>query len=221
MPNPRILLGDDHTLVLEGMRSVLAPAFDIVGVAANGHQLVSLAQDLDPDAVVLDISMPLLNGIEAGRKIKEERGATKLVFVTQNSDHAYVQAAFQVGASAYVIKQSVVTELVTALKEALSGHYFVSPSLLTNRMDVSKGINPAEFFGFELTERQREVLQLIAEGKSNKEMAGLLSISLKTIEFHKARIMDQLGMRTTAELTRYAIEHGVVGPAARRAHGVS
>lgn len=220
MSKPRILLGDDHSLVLEGMRSVLSAAFEIVGVATNGQDVVSLAEELKPDAVVLDISMPLLNGIEAGRQIKEERRSTKIIFVTQASDRAYIQAAFQIGGSAYVVKQSVASELVTAVKEALEGHYFVSESArgMLNNSAWQESTNPAELFGFDLTTRQREVLQLLAEGKSNKEIAGVLDISVKTVEFHKSRIMDGLGLRTTAELTRYAMEHGLVGGGMKRAH---
>jgi DNA-binding NarL/FixJ family response regulator len=221
MPKPRILLGDDHALILEGMRSILAPDFEIVGSAPNGRELVVLAQQLKPDAVVLDITMPILNGIEAARQIKAALRAIKLVFVTQAMDRSYIRAAFQVGASAYVSKQSVAIELVTALQQALNGNYFVSASLRESvlKHGFDAGRNPAELFGFELTPRQREILQLIAEGKSNKEIANLLGISVKTVDFHKARLADHVGVHTTAELTRYAIEHAVVGSAPVRPVG--
>jgi DNA-binding NarL/FixJ family response regulator len=212
MSRSRILLGDDHALVLEGMRSVLARDFDIVGSVANGRELVEASQQLKPDAVVLDISMPVLNGVEAARQIKTALPATKLVFVTQAMDRAYVQAAFQVGASAYVSKQSVAVELITALQQALKGTYFLSASLRETvlKHGFNENRNPAELFGFALTTRQREILQLIAEGKNNKEIANLLKISVKTVDFHKARLADHVGLHTTAELTRYAIANALV-----------
>jgi DNA-binding NarL/FixJ family response regulator len=212
MAKPRVLLGDDHSLILEGMRTVLCLNFDIVGTALNGRDLVTAAEQLSPQAVLLDISMPILNGIEAGRQIKRTAPASKLVYVTQMTDRAYVRAAFEAGASAYVVKQCVATEIRAALESALAGYYYVSPLLrkgLPNGF-VDPTVNPGELFGSALTVRQREVLQLVAEGKSNKEIASALNISGKTVEFHKAGLMDQLGLRTTAELTRYAIEQGVL-----------
>lgn len=213
MQKPRVLLGDDHELIIEGLRSLLASEFDIVGVAANGRDLVAETGRLRPDVVLLDVSMPILNGMEAARQIREIAPAVKLIFVTQKSDREYVQAAFHLGASAYVLKQSVAGEVIPAIREALAKRYYVTPSLLNGIPEalLNPTRNPAELFGAHLTGRQREVLQLIAEGKSNKEVATLLNISLKTVDFHKARIMDELGLRTTAELTRYAIEHGLAG----------
>lgn len=212
MPRPRVLLGDDHALILEGMRSILSTKFEVAGAETNGRDLVSAADRLKPDAVLLDISMPILNGIEAGRQIKQSLPTTKIIFVTQMADPAYVRAAFQVGGSAYVLKQSISTEIVTAVEQALTGYYYFSPALRSGSPQTffDPAMNPAELFGINLTTRQREVLQLIAEGKSNKEIAALLQISVKTVEFHKAGLMDHLGMRTTAELTRYAIEQGLL-----------
>jgi len=157
--------------------------------------------------------MPVLNGMEAGRQIKSIAPAVKIVFITQRSEREYVQAAFRFGASAYVLKQSVAGEVVPAIREALAGRYYVTPSLLNGIPDalLNPNRNPSELFGGTLTVRQREVLQLVAEGKSNKEIAAVLNVSLKTVDFHKARLMDELGLRTTAELTRYAMEHGMVG----------
>jgi DNA-binding NarL/FixJ family response regulator len=213
MVKPRVLLGDDHHLIVEGLRSVLARDFDVVGVASNGRELVSEAERLKPDAVLLDISMPLLNGIEAARQIKEILPASKLVFVTQASDRAYVQTAFRVGASGYVLKQSLASELVDALRDVLEGNYYITPILRKGIPEVlfRSQENPGELFGTSLTPRQREVLQLVAEGKSNKEIATELNVSVKTVEFHKGSIMEELRLHTTAELTRYAIEHGIVG----------
>jgi DNA-binding NarL/FixJ family response regulator len=213
MNKPRILICDDHALIIEGLRSILAKDFEIAGVTTNGRDVIAQTEQLQPDAVLLDVSMPVLNGVEAARRIKSLAPAVKIVFVTQRSDREYVQAAFRNGASAYILKQSVITEVIPALREALAGRYYVTPALFNGIPDalVSRNRNPSELFGGSLTARQREVLQLVAEGRSNKEIAGVLNISLKTVDFHKARIMDELGMRSTAELTRYAIEHGMVG----------
>ncbi len=211
MPRPRILLGDDHDLIIEGLRSVLTKEFDVVGVASNGRELVAETERLRPDAVVIDISMPVLNGMEAARQIKTSAPAVKLLFVTQKADREYVQAAFRAGASGYILKQSAVGDLVPALREVLSGHYYIAPSLRKSISETSTypRRNPTELFGSALTTRQREVLQLVAEGKANKEIAAVLNVSIKTVDYHKARIMDELGLRSTAELTRYAIEHGI------------
>ena len=158
--------------------------------------------------------MPILNGMEASRQIKALSPATKLLFITQIANREYVHAAFEMGASAYILKQSVAHEVVNATREALAGRYHITPQLRQGTPEAlyNPSRNPASVFGTSLTPRQREVLQLVAEGKANKEVAGALKISLKTVDFHKARIMDQLGLRTTAELTRYAVEHGIVGP---------
>jgi DNA-binding NarL/FixJ family response regulator len=212
MQKSRILIGDDHALILEGLRSILANEFDIVGVADNGRDLIKQAERLRPDAVVLDVSMPVLNGMEAARQIKGAAPDVKIVFVTQRSDREYVQAAFRNGASAYILKQSVAGEVMPAVREALAGRYYVTPALLNGIPEalVSPHRNPVDLFGGNLTTRQREVLQLVAEGKTNKQVATILNISLKTVDFHKARIMNALRLHSTAELTRYAIEHGVV-----------
>lgn len=212
MPKPRIVLGDDHSLILEGLRSVLQNDFEIAGIATNGRELVEIAERLKPDAVVLDISMPLLNGMEAARQIRKTIPATKLLFVTQKSEREYVKAALQMGASGYILKQSLVSELVPALREVLNGRFYITPDLRNGLPGIWHSTqNPSELFATELTPRQREILQLVAEGKSNKEIAALLSISIKTVDFHKAAIMDELGIRSTAELTRYALRQGISG----------
>ena len=213
MRKPRILLCDDHPLIAEGLRSLLANDFEIVGIAANGREVVTAAERMLPDVVTLDVSMPLLNGMEAARQIRKVSPSAKIIFVTQKSDREYVRAAFEAGASAYVLKQSAASEVLPAVRAALMGRYYVTPSLLSGVPEalLSGSRNPSELFGATLTPRQREVLQLVAEGKANKDIAALLQISLKTVDFHKARIMDELGLRTTAELTRYAIDHGMIG----------
>jgi DNA-binding NarL/FixJ family response regulator len=212
MKKPRLLVADDHPLILEGLARILEHQYEIVGSAGDGRLLVEEAERVRPDVVVLDIALPLLNGIEAARQINRSLPAAKLIIVTQYFDRHYIQAAFRAGASGYVVKQSAASDLLDAVREALAGHYYVSPAL---RKDLPAALlnpktNPGELFGGALTPRQREVLQLIAEGKSAKEIASALKISPKTVEFHKAGIMDQLGLRTTAELTRFAIASGIV-----------
>ena len=211
MQKPRILLGDDHALILEGLRSILHRDFEIIGTATDGRQVVAQALRLHPDAVLLDISLPLLNGVEAARQIKAAMPESKIVFISQNTNREYVRVAFGLGASAYVAKDGLPSEVVPALRAALAGRYYVSPSLLSG---IPQGFFNSDqklidFFGTSLTPRQREVLQLVSEGKSNKEIAEILKVSLKTVDFHKAKLMDELGLRTTAELTRYAVEHGI------------
>ena len=210
---PRIVLADDHGLLLEGLRSLLAREFDVVGLATNGRDAVAEAEQLDPDAVLLDVSMPGMSGMEAARQIKSRNPSVKLVIVSQKADRAYVQAALRLGASGYVLKQAATTEVQGALHEVLAGRYYVTPSL---RKDIPDALydptrNPSELFGNSLTPRQKEVLQLVAEGKMNKEIAAILKVSVKTIDFHKAAIMEELGLHSTAELTRYAIDHGITG----------
>jgi len=210
----RILLADDHLLVSEALCSILEEDYRVVGTAKNGREVVEKARELRPDVIVLDISMPELNGIEACRQLQASGSTAKVVFVTQQLDPEYVAAAFDAGAMGYVAKQSAAAELLEAVRLALLGRYYVTP-LVTPRSEqvvVSRGLrsNPVEMFGSRLTGRQREVLQLIAEGKTTKEIASTLNISVKTAEFHRGSVMDQLGLRTTAELTRYALIHGII-----------
>ena len=206
------MLGDDHVLIVESIKSVFANDFEIIGVASNGRELVSEAQRLNPDAVLLDISMPLLNGFEAAREITKLVPAAKLVFLTQTADRAYVRAAFELGASGYVLKQSLASELITAVRKVLAGGYYISPRLGIDFLELALSVqqNASEPSQGILSPRQREVLQLLAEGKSSQEIAGVLNVSVKTVEFHRVAIMQELRLRSTAELTRYAIEHGIL-----------
>lgn len=209
----RLLLADDHALMLEGLLRLLSGEFEVVGTVTNGRALLEEAKRLNPDAVVLDVSMPELNGIEAARRLSTLLPATKLIFVTQQLDPAYLHAAFAAGAMAYVAKQSAAKELVDAIRMALDDRYYVTPlveqaAAQTSPLHPAK--NPAEMFGAELTPRQREVLQLVAEGKSTKEISAALNISVKTVEFHRNNLMDELGVRTIAELTRYALSRGII-----------
>jgi DNA-binding NarL/FixJ family response regulator len=211
----RILLGDDHALLLEGLARLLETEFDIVGTALNGRVLVEMAERLSPDVVVLDIGMPELNGIEAGRKLAKLVPSAKIVYITQQFAPAYMHAAFSLGAMAYVAKQSAASELITAIHMVLRGQYYITRLAgdeATNFNNMNPARNPVEVFGARLTPRQREVLQLVAEGKSTKEISLALRISPKTVEFHRNSLMDELGMRTIAELTRYAVSQGIVSP---------
>ncbi|MGH7164339.1 MAG: response regulator [Nitrospiraceae bacterium] len=210
MTKARILLADDHTLVVEGFRKLLEPEFELVGTVEDGRALLEAAPKLQPDVVLLDISMPLLNGIDAARRLKKMMPDVKLVFVTMHADPAYVTEAFRVGATGYVLKRSAAADLLQAVRAVLNGHYYVAPlitkdvlhSLLASPAERQPGPEP-------LSPRQREVLQLVAEGHSLKEIADILKISVKTVEYHKAQIMEQLDLHTTAELTKYAIAHGL------------
>jgi DNA-binding NarL/FixJ family response regulator len=209
----RILLGDDHALFLEGLARLLENEFEIVGTVLNGRILVEMAERLNPDVVVLDIGMPELNGIEAGRKLVKLIPLIKIVYLTQQLDRAYLKAAFSIGAMGYVVKQSAANDLIKAIHMAIEGRYYVSPLAgeEAHRLtDLNPKYNPAELFGTRLTPRQREVLQMVAEGKSTKEISSALCISQKTVEFHRNSLMDELGMRTIAELTRYAVSQGIV-----------
>ncbi|MFP5277188.1 MAG: response regulator [Acidobacteriota bacterium] len=209
----RILLADDHVLMLEGLARMLSSEFEIVGAVKNGRALLEEAERLHPDVVVLDVGMPELNGIEAARRLNKAQPAIKIVFVTQQLDPAYLHAAFSAGAKAYVAKQSAGKELIQAIHLALHNHYYVTPLAGEEAAQMAQfdpRRNPAGMFGARLTPRQREVLQLVAEGKTTKQISALLNISPKTVEFHRNSLMEELGVRTTAELTRYAVSRGIV-----------
>jgi DNA-binding NarL/FixJ family response regulator len=210
MKRPRVLLADDHVLVAEGLRSLLAPHFDVVGIVSDGRELLQAAKTLDPDVVVLDISMPSLNGIEAARQLRAANSRAKVVFLTMHCEVTYAARALEAGASGFVLKHSAASELVTAIQEALKGGTYITPQIAGNLLDsLRRGVpTGADALG-ELTPRQREVLQLVAEGRSAKQIAAVLGISCRTAEFHKARLMETLGVQTTAELIQYAIRTGV------------
>lgn len=211
MTKPRVLLADDHRIVVEGLRSLLQPEFDLVGTAANGLELTEAAERLRPDVVVTDISMPLLNGIDAVRKLRQSGFEGKVVFLTMHPDVVFATRALEAGASGYVLKHSAPDDLITAIHEAMRGGTFISEALRTPALEEL--LDPAKRHvksTLDLTPRQREVLQLLAEGKSAKEIAGILDISSRTVEAHKYRIMDALGAGTTAELVQHAIKHGLI-----------
>lgn len=210
-PKVRVLLADDHKIVLEGLRSLLADEFQIVGAATNGRELIEMCRQLKPDVVVADVSMPLLNGIDAVSHLREQSSAARVVFLTMHSDQTYATRALEAGASGYVLKHAASDELITAIHAALKGRTYISEALRTPALEAMLSASGATAKTVaELTARQREVLQLVAEGKSAKEIAGVLDISPRTAETHKYKIMDELGVRTTAELVQYAIRHGLV-----------
>lgn len=208
MSRARVLLADDHTIFLDALTKLLEPEFEVVGVVTDGRALVSQASDLKPDVVVLDIGMPLLNGLDAGRQVKERRPETRLIFLTQNQDPNFAAEAFRRKASGYLLKNSAATELVTAIREAMRGRTYVSP--LIAEVTLTRLSDPARKDRIDLTPRQREVLQLLAEGKSMKDVARILNVSIRTVEFHKQRIMELLDLKTNAELVRYAVKEGLV-----------
>jgi DNA-binding NarL/FixJ family response regulator len=217
MTRTRVLLADDHTLVVEGLKKLLANEFDLVGAVEDGRALLAAAAKLMPDVVLMDISMPLLNGVEAARQLKKKLPDIKIVFLTMHSDKTYVAEAFRAGASAYLLKRSAGSELVFAIQEAAKGRFYVTPlvarDVVQSFLDQPRRTRHAPRRGScgDLTARQREVLQLVAEGRANKEIAEILNISINTVEFHKSGIMEKLGLHTTAELTKYAITHGIAG----------
>jgi len=211
MSRPRVLLVDDHTLVLDGFRKLLEDRCEIVGVAEDGRTLLRMAQELQPDIVTLDISMPQLNGVDAARMLKKILPRIKLIFVTMHADQAYVNEAFKAGASGYLLKRSAGSELLQAIQSVMDGQCYVTPLVAKGLVQsVVSGGRPGAQKEKSLTSRQREVLQLVAEGMTVKEIASALSLSPKTVEFHKSQIMTELDLHTTAELTKYALVHGLL-----------
>jgi DNA-binding NarL/FixJ family response regulator len=213
MKRTTVLLADDHAIVVEGLRRVLEVHFNVVGVVGDGLALVKAAEELRPDLIVVDVSMPLLNGIEATRQIRATNQQTKIVFLSMHPDLVYVSEALQAGASAYVLKSSAGIEIVAAIRVALQGERFVTPSIDRATLEAPIIRDQRSPDGLHsLSARRREVLQLVAEGRSNKEIAEILQISPRTVEFHRYRAMESLGLHTIAELVQYAIKHRVVSP---------
>jgi len=206
---PRVLLADDHALVLGAFEKLLAGEFEIVGQVSDGRALVAAVERLRPDVVVLDIAMPELNGLEAGRQIKNRWPDTRLIFLTMNEDPDLAAEAFRSGASGYLLKRSAASELAIAIREAMQGRSYVTPLVTGGMVEALMRLDhqgPAH----ELTPRQREVLQLLAEGRSMKEVAGVLHVTPRTVAFHKYQMMDQLNLKSTAELIQYAVRHHIV-----------
>ena len=211
MSKPRILIADDHQILAEGLRSLLEPEFEVAGVVADGRELVAAAKKHRPDVIVADVTMPALNGIEAAVQLRAMGVKAKVVFLTMHRDVAYARLAMEAGAAGFVLKHSVASELVTAVREALQGRTYVTPMIAGELLQSYREGDPRPHDpGQRLTTRQREVLQLFAEGNSAKEVAAVLKISIRTAEAHKARILESLGLRTTAELVQYAIRTGII-----------
>jgi DNA-binding NarL/FixJ family response regulator len=207
MTHARILLADDHTLLLDAFRALLAREFDVVGTVTDGRMLLEECARLMPDVVVLDIAMPLLNGLDAGRQLRAQRRSLKLIYLTMNPSPDLAAEALRLGASGYVLKSSAAHELTQAIREALKGRSYITP-LVTREVVGSlmqhRPVRP------DLTTRQREVLQLLAEGRSMKEAGAILNLTARTVAFHKYRMMEQLRLKTTAELVQFAVRQGVV-----------
>src|SRR6266481_9256370 len=210
---PRLLMADDHTLVLEGIRKLLEDEFDLLGTAEDGHALLRAAAQLRPDVILLDISMPLLNGIEACRQLVKLMPKARVIFLTMHTDVVYVEEAFRAGGAGYLLKRSAASELTSAIDAVMHGKRYVTPLIDwkesttrvrrkdANRKTASESLSP----------RQRQVLQLVAEGRANKEIAALLHVSEKTVDFHKSCIKRELMLNSTAELTQFAIKHRIIG----------
>ena len=207
----RVLLADDHKIVLEGLKSLLEPEFDLVGIVEDGRALVKEAERLHPDVIVADISMPLLNGIEAVRQIKKTDDRIKVVFLTMHPDVAYATRAFEAGASGYVLKRSASRELITAINDVMKERTYVTPMIAGELLQSYKKTQPGQdVFNKKLTHRQEEILQLLAEGYPIKEIANILHISPRTVETHKYNMMQELKLKTTADLVKYAIKQGII-----------
>ena len=209
MSRPRVLLADDHRMVAEGLMNLLTPDFDLVGVVEDGRALVEAARKLRPDVIVADITMPRLNGIEALAELKKDDPGVKLVFLTMHRQVAYARRALKAGASGFVLKHSAPKELVLAIRAALDGETFITPSLAGEIRELGKADRSRKDVTA-LTPRQREVLQLLAEGKPAKEIGDVLGVSTRTVEFHKYEMMQSLGIQNSAELIHFAIKHGIV-----------
>lgn len=207
----RLLLADDHTLLAEACKNLLEPEFEVVGIVDNGRALLRLVSELKPEVVIIDIAMPQLNGLDAGEQIKHLLPATKLVYLTMNMSPEVAAEAFRRGASGYVVKSSAAAELILAVRRALKSESYLSPLITKETVDylLRSGRSYAE--EKRITRRQSEVLQLLAEGKSMKEIADVLGLKPGTVAFHKYRIMNALGVKTNAELVQYAIKHHLIG----------
>jgi DNA-binding NarL/FixJ family response regulator len=207
MTRPRILMADDHLMLLEAFKALLEPEFEVVGTVTDGRTLLEEFSRLHPDVVLVDVAMPLLNGLDAGRQLKAQRRSVKLIYLTMNPDPDVASEALRLGASGYLLKSSAAQELKQAIHEALRGLSYITP-LITREVVGSlierRTSRPA------LTTRQREVLQLLAEGRSMKEVAAILDVTPRTVAFHKYRMMEQLRRKTTAALVQFAVREGIV-----------
>ena len=207
MARARILMADDHLMLLDAFRALLEPEFEIVGTATDGRMLLTEFSRLNPDVVLLDVAMPLLNGLDAGRQLKAQRRSVKLIYLTMNPNPDVAAAALRLGASGYLLKSSAGRELKQAIHEALRDRSYITPVVAG---DAVGSLIEHRTGNTELTVRQREVLQLLAEGRSMKEAAAILDLTPRTVAFHKYRMMEQLRLKTSAELVQFAVREGIV-----------
>ena len=206
---PRIVIADDHLLMAQALEHLLARDFDVVATVGDGRALLTAAADLKPDLVVVDIGMPLLNGLDAGQQLKAQHPEIRIIYLTQNRDPRLAAEALHRNASGYLLKDAAASELVAAIRAALEGRVSVSPAIAGDLADEALSTDARSR---SLSAREREVLQVLAEGKSMKEVAAVLGISPRTVEFHKYRLMDRLGVKTNAELVQYAVRTGLISP---------
>ncbi len=210
MQRPKVFLADDHTLLLEAFSNLLEAKFEIVGTATDGREMLSMVPKLEPDIVVLDIAMPNLNGFDAAKKLKKRLPGIKIIFLTSNEDSGMVTEAFRIGANGYLLKSSAASELFQAIDAVIDGGNYVTPKIARGMISAFiKNPDGGKTHGT-LSLRQREVLQLLAEGHTMKEVAATLNITPRTVAFHKYRIMEDLEIKTNSELIQYAIKHGFV-----------
>lgn len=206
----RLVIADDHTLVAEACKSLLEPEFDVVAIVNNGRALLEVAEEHQPDVAIVDIGMPQLNGLDAGEQLKAIVPSIKLVFLTMNLDAEIAAEAFRRGALGYVVKNSAASELIIAIREALNNQSYLSPLITGETVKFLLHGDKAYRGEERITARQREVLQLLAEGMSMKEIASILHLKPGTVAFHKYRAMESLGLKTNTELLQYAIKHHMV-----------
>jgi DNA-binding NarL/FixJ family response regulator len=209
MGKPRVLIADDHTLVVEAFKRLLEPEVEIVGTVADGRTLLEVAPQLKPDVIILDLGMPLLNGMDAGQELKRRLPRTKVVVLTMNEDYDLASDAMRHWASAYLLKKSAGSELINAIREVLKGKSYVTPTVAQHLLQEFVR-DPRPDRVKHLTPRQREVLQLLAEGRTMKEAAAVLNVTTRTVAFHKYRIMEEFGMKTNSDLVRFAIRERIV-----------
>jgi len=205
MKRPRLLLADDHMIVLEGMTRLLQAEYELLPPVSDGQMLVEAALRTVPDVIVTDVSMPIFNGIEALRQLRKKGLTSKVVFLSMHVDMEFAAEAFSAGASGYVIKQSASEELRRAIKEVLRNRTYITPRVSLDQQSILNSLTPSV-----LTAREREVLQLVAEGRTINGIASILRVAGRTVVFHKTNIMDKLNLRTTADLTQYAVRHGLI-----------
>jgi len=207
---PRVLVADDHQMLLDALKRVLEPRCEVVGTVSDGRELLKAAAKLQPDIIVLDIAMPQLNGLDAARHLKPTLPKVKLIFITMNEDPDLVGEAFRAGASAFLLKQAAAFELTDAIEQVLKGRSYVTPSAAEGQANISLREPRARQHVAEPTPRQREVIQLLAEGRSMKEVASILQITKRTVAAHKYAVMDLLQLQTNADLVQYAIKHRII-----------